>query len=273
MKQEMQSSRLERKDWGRYDALVRKSPHGSIFSLSTWEADEVYGVFKGAELIAGTAFRTTPHGMARYVDLTPWQGICARSDREGENLAIAETLCSQLGRDFGEVTLTLPPQWLDTRAFTWAGLRPEIRYTYRGYGPYEKRVKVPSDEPEDTQVEFLEDWRCIYYWKANEGGDHSYYINREICRAKSLGKDFDMVGCNSPNRSLFKRSFGGKLTPYIAVTNAETRDLRAMPLDSLRSNKRFVSCLPEERGRDECTLQLVGSKNSSLQEYRLNAVS
>ena len=269
----MQSSQLEKEDWPRYDALVKQSPHGSIFSLSTWEADQVFGVFKGKELVAGAALRTTPHGMARYVEGTPWQGICARSDREGENLAIAESLVKALSTYFREVTLTLSPQWTDIRAFTWAGLKPEIRYTYRGYGPYEKRVKIAPDEPDSTEVEFLEDWRCIYYWRANGGGDHSYYIDREICRAKELGKDFDMVGCNSPNRGLFKRGFGGKLTPYFAVTSAETRDLRSMPIPSLRAGQDSVRHLPEECRRDERPLQLVGAEDNSLQGHRLNAVS
>ena len=147
----------------------------------------------------------------------------------------------------GEVTLTLPPEWTDIRPFTWKGMAAHVRYTYRGRGTagYEKRLamhdclvaremvhdggawQIHEFKTGDSTVTALFDWANVYYWKANKGGSyHADCVNVMIGAADSLGLGFDMVGCNSPQRGLFKRAFGGTLTPYYAVTTCDARDLR-----------------------------------------------
>jgi len=168
-----------------------------------------------------------------------------------------------LGRH-GEVTLTLAPEWADIRPFTWAGMRAHIRYTYRGMGvaDYEKRLdlhdclvaremihdggawQVHEFKTGDSVVTALFDWANVYYWKANKGGTyHADCVNVMIQAAESLGLGFDMVGCNSPARGLFKRSFGGALVPYYAVTTCDSLDLREG--NDRRTNLREVSARAE----------------------------
>lgn len=265
---------LEHVDWIKYDSLVRRSPHGSIFALSTWEADAIYGIFKGRELIAGTAIRTNGHDTARYVDGTPWQGIISRSQDEGENLAAAESLIHRLAADFSEVTLFMPPQWTDLRPFTWAGFRLHAFYTYRGYGPYEKRVVIPVAPDAGSHIGLLEDWACVYYWRANEGGEHSYWLHQAIEYARARGKTFDMVGCNSPRRALFKRGFGGRLTSYYAVSsNTQVGDLRAMPLAPIRSHEACVLHLSQAGGGGERPQDVDAGRHDSLQGSGPHALS
>lgn len=257
---------LDEMDWPKYDALVRRSPHGSIFALSTWEADAIYGVFKGQELVAGLATRTNGRETARYVDGTPWQGIVSRSQDIGENLVVAESVIHRLAADFTEVTIFMPPQWFDTRPFTWAGFRLHAFYTYRGYGAYDKRVRVPSVPEPGSHIGLLEDWACVYYWRANEGGEHTYWLDRAIRHAHSQAKDFDMVGCNSPRRDLFKRGFGGRLTRYYAVSsNAQVGDLRAVPLAPVRSHEACVFYMPQASGGGECPQDVAAGRHDSLQ--------
>ena len=158
-----------------------------------------------------------------------------------------------------EVSLTLPPEWTDIRAFTWAGMRAHVRYTYRGRErKYEKRLQIRpaiiiADDPEehgewglrtyrtgDSQVTAIYDWRMIYYWKANKGGSyHAECLDGILQQAEHSGRGFDLVGCNSPLRGLFKRSFGGQLTPYYAVTTCDAKDLRED--NARRSDLREVS--------------------------------
>jgi hypothetical protein len=77
---------------------------------------------------------------------------------------------------------------------------------------------------EDSTIEVLTDRRYAYYWKANKGGK---FHKELIAHMITLSPAFDLVGCNSPDRGLFKRQFGGRLTPYFAVTTSDVADLRA----------------------------------------------
>lgn len=142
------------------------------------------------------------------------------------------------------MSLTLPPEWVDVRGFTWAGMRCHVRYTYRGNGlpEYEKRIRlrpaiisgeikheaddwwVVTSCTGDTEVTCVCDWRTVYYWQANKGGSwHPECLDGMVKYANRQGKQFDLVGCNSPKRGLFKRGFGGALTPYYFVTTGDPK--------------------------------------------------
>lgn len=237
----------------RYESLNRTSPQGSVFSSIGWHRynkSEVrlYGAYKGSELIAGALVPVVGGKVLRVVEGTPWTGPVSRSDDEGENLVVAEGLAQHLLREYGEVTLTLPPQWVDVRGFLWAGYYSHVRYTYRGLGykmrgRTEKRLRVKSLRApdlmldtvyegdgwqhlrmtyEDTVVDILDDWRGRYYWKANKGGSwHTELLDRML---KPYDTN-DLVGCNSPHRGLFKRQFGGYLRPYYCVTTADPKEI------------------------------------------------
>lgn len=174
---------------------------------------------------------------------------------------MAECLLSR----FPEATLTLPPEWTDIRPFTWLGMRAHVRYTYRGrdrFG-YERRLtfkpcfiqheidymahgstwNIHTLRTGDTEVQVIRDWRTAFYWKANKGGSfHAECVNMMIAEAERDGLGFDLVGCNSPQRGLFKRAFGGELTPYYAVTTSDAKDLRE---SDARRDLRQVSALAE----------------------------
>jgi hypothetical protein len=226
---------------------------GSVFSAPSWAAyaghqHRVIGVYKGLELIGGAVVYETGGGLLPIIPGTPWQGPISRSADEGECLAMAECLAQYLLRRYTDVTLTLPPEWVDVRGFTWAGMRSQVRYTYRGESPvYEKRVKfrtcfvkidteyhpaewmVRTYSTADSRVDAVFDWRTAYYWKANEGGSyHTECANTMIRDAEMAGLTFDMVGCNSPKRGLFKRGFGGRLTPYFMVTTLDPKSIAAL---------------------------------------------
>lgn len=235
----------------RYERLNRESPAGSVFSAASWARYQkvphrVIGVYKGRELVGGCLLYEVDGGLPAVVPATPWQGPVCRPDGEGERLAVAECLAQYLLRRYKDVTLTLHPDWTDIRGFLWAGMRCHVRYTYRGMGRemrgnYEKRLRLnPADSwrslgihagdgwqhfrvaLHDTSVDFLEDWWGRYYWQANQGGSwHAEVIDLYLGE-----RGFDLVGCNSPKRGLFKRQFGGRLMPYYVVT---TLDPKAIP--------------------------------------------
>lgn len=243
---------LEEADHERLERLVVASPHGSVFATPSWARfmsvqHECVGVFKGLELVGGGVVPLSDGRVARHVEFTPWVGLVGRREDESECLEIARGVAESLLARYPETTLTLPPEWTDLRAFTWLGMRAHVRYTYRGFGgdKYEKRLKfapcfihrdvvhedgawtVRKYATGNSVVTTVEDWRTSYYWKANKGGTfHAELVNTMIQKAESEGRDFDMVGCNSPARGLFKRAFGGRLTPYYAVTTSDARDLR-----------------------------------------------
>lgn len=265
----LEATILERADHARFDDLCASSPHGSVFSTTTW-ADhlasgyEVIGAFKGREMVGGGVVHVSGGGVSRYTPYTPWVGLVGRSSREGECAEIAEAVVDNLLGRYGEVTLTLSPEWTDIRPFTWRGMRAHVRYTYRGRGNtgYERRLslhdcivkremthdgglwQVHEFTTGDSVVIVIFDWFNVYYWKANKGGHyHADLLNTAIKAADSLGLGFDLVGANSPNRSLFKRAFGGALTPYYAVTTSNAIDLRED--NARRTDLRQVSARAE----------------------------
>ena len=239
---------------GGYECLNRAAPQGSVFTSSIWAAylghqHRVIGVYKGLELVGGAVVYEAGGGLLPIVPGTPWSGPISRSDDEGENIAVATCLAQYLLRRYTDVTLTLPPEWVDVRGFTWAGMRSQVRYTYRGEDDsrYEKRLTfkpaiisgnvirdrndegdwwIVTAETGDTQVTTICDWRTVYYWKANLGGSwHSECVDGLIKYAMRQGRQFDLVGANSPKRGLFKRQFGGRLTPYYMVTTLDPRQI------------------------------------------------
>ena len=241
---------LESDDYARYDQLVRVSPQGSVWSLASFAVrcgheHTVLGVFKGRELVGGGAVPLAAGAMARHIDYLPWSGIVSRSESEGENQAIARSLVGYCERRWSESTLSLPPEWTDIREFTWAGWKHHVRYTYRGWGaPYEKRVRIRRAEvrkestcyggwteqhyrANDSHITCLFDNRHGYYWHANDGGTwHTELVNRFIQDVRHVGLRYDLVGANSPDRAMFKRAFGGTLTPYYTVTTCNAANLR-----------------------------------------------
>lgn len=134
----------------------------------------------------------------------------------------------------------MPPEWTDIRGFLWDGWRAHVRYTYRAAHPaYEKRLRlrdcfvhaatthesdgwqVRAYETGDSHIDAVWDWRYAYYWKSAGGNWQPECINTMIRQAEGRGLPFDLMGCNSPARGLFKRSFGGYLTPYYFVTTGD----------------------------------------------------
>ena len=186
---------------------------------------------------------------------TPWTGIAARHADESEHLGVAQELAALLRREWRDAALTLCPEWIDARGFLWDGWRSHVRYTYRGYLPnsFEARVRIRpcrierivlhkegkwcwDGEPlkphwrharlstEDSSIDVLEDARCRYLWKANDGGT---WHTELIADMLTYGHPYfmwgvaDLVGCNSPGRALFKRSFRLPLQPYYHVTTGD----------------------------------------------------
>lgn len=249
----------------RYERLNRESHAGSVFSSASWFAHQalrhrVIGIYKGLELVGGSVLYEVDGGLPPIVPATPWQGPVCRSNREGECLAVAECLAEYLLRRYADVTMTLPPMWPDARPFIWAGMRQQVRYTYRGYLPnrkYEKRVGIrpcviatevvekrgkwvfdgQPMEPEwrltrlsteDSTITVLEDHKTRYLLDANRGGTWHAELIDDMLRAEHPYFHWgvaDLVGCNSPQRALFKRSFNMPLVPYYLVTTLDPSDI------------------------------------------------
>lgn len=244
-------------DLAGYERLNREAAQGSVFSSASWFASQglgrdVIGVYKGTELVGGAVVHTVGGRIPAIVPATPWTGPVCRSTDEGECAAVAACVAEYLLRRHPDVTLTLPPEWTDVRPFINLGMRQQVRYTYRGPAHkardrYEKRLTLRPlpksftriitqkqgwelDEMacEDSEITTLRDWKCRYYWQANRGGTwHAELVNVMIGLAATDGQIFDMVGCNSPKRALFKRQFGGYLWPYYVVTTLDPRAIES----------------------------------------------
>jgi Acetyltransferase (GNAT) domain len=136
---------LERSEFGRWDAFVRRSPQGTLFHTTLWlEASGVpfrlFGCFRGAEMHGGCAVGVLGHRVAGrpYPSLTPYLGVvCPCSDGKyvteiSNNKEIVSAFAAFLKSEFDQVVdLAFSPEVIDLQPFIWQGFATELRYTYR----------------------------------------------------------------------------------------------------------------------------------------------
>jgi hypothetical protein len=136
---------LERSEFGRWDAFVRRSPQGTLFHTTLWlEAAGVpfrlLGCFRGSEMHGGCAIGIVGHRIAGrpYPSLTPYLGVLyPLSDAKyvtelSNNKEIGNAFAVFLKSEFdGVVDLAFSPQVADLQPFIWQGFTTDLRYTYR----------------------------------------------------------------------------------------------------------------------------------------------
>ena len=132
-----------------WDAFVRTSPEGTVFSTSAWleAASEalggtpfLLGCYRGGDLIGGYGLlRVQKMGVKKAATppLTPYGGFLfapssasRAAQEEGKRTAVASELIERLEGDFHYVLLRHPPELHDVRPFGWAGWSVQVQYTY-----------------------------------------------------------------------------------------------------------------------------------------------
>lgn len=244
------------------ERFVRKN--GTVFSTPSWSNHtgvgfRSVGVFKGQELLGAGVVPVLGGDIPAVVPATPWTGLATDARTEGVLCEVARSLARHLLSRYGDVSLTLDPSWKDLRGFMWEGMRTHARYTYRGRCAFPEKRMRPKDAEiakemtatgpgwrlirysvGDTVVEILRDWTTWHYLSANQGGSyHTECIVEAMSDCQSARDAFDMVGCNSPSRSLFKRQFGYPVVPYFAVTTLDPADV-----------PEWWGVNPKDRGKD-----------------------
>jgi hypothetical protein len=143
---------LKNEDYLIWDEIVETSSQGNIFNTSDWlraisldlSGFELYGIFKKEVLIGGCCIFLQKKTIFKYAysplfaTATPYGGIVLRAEKtkvttEIESLrrsAIKSLLGYFNSKSFDRITLVNSPNFMDVRPFTWAGWKPDIKYTY-----------------------------------------------------------------------------------------------------------------------------------------------
>lgn len=135
---------LRRDEYGRWDALVGRSPQATLFHTPLWLGAagapyELFGCFRGDELRAGVAAGlTAPDAAGHPVPwLTPYLGILLPppADRTvstlSANKSLTAAMAAFLAERFSSVHFRFPPEVIDLQPFLWQGFQAAVRYTYR----------------------------------------------------------------------------------------------------------------------------------------------
>ena len=136
-------------DLALWDHFVQTSWGGSPFSTTTWLRCAAHalggkpahiGVFKGSQIVAGSAVLTTKHrGIERVEtpELTPHTGFLMApveskgpAKIEAECHRFSELLIRYLQR-YDHMRITHTPALNDIRPFIWANWQTRVRYTYQ----------------------------------------------------------------------------------------------------------------------------------------------
>ena len=128
-----------------WDAFVRSSGNGTVFSTSAW-LDAVaplmggrtvrVGAMREGQIVAGVGFVEIDRGGFRKAAspiLTPYCGFLHGGALEGEEDSSGEELAGLvrfLRERYHHVLLAHDPKFTDIRPFSWQGWRAAVRYTY-----------------------------------------------------------------------------------------------------------------------------------------------
>jgi hypothetical protein len=140
-------------DNGKWDDFVSKSPQGTIFCSSKWlemynEPYKIYGVYKGNNLVGGSAF------FKDLQPITPFQGMLVESS-VGKYVSVM-SLHHEVATALLDI---LPDQFYnhytfpDVRPFLWAGWGAKVKYTYVVHPQWEELDKDTRNVIKNTHVE------------------------------------------------------------------------------------------------------------------------
>jgi len=143
---------LESKEYPLWDNLVELSPNGTIFHTSQWLVSagreshvktELFGAFLHDQLVGGCAVHS--HKVAVFftsatttLPLTPYGGVIMQPHEsskireiEGYEWSIIQSLLSGIQKKHPHfLTLTMSPQVIDIRPYTWRGWNESVSYSY-----------------------------------------------------------------------------------------------------------------------------------------------
>lgn len=143
---------LKQEEYHLWDKLVDVSPNGTIFHASQWLVTaglesqvktEFFGAFSHDQLVGGCAIHSHKiagifTSAATTLPLTPYGGIIIQPhestkirEREKEEWLIIHSLLNGIQHKNPHIlSLTLSPQVIDIRPYTWQGWDESVRYCY-----------------------------------------------------------------------------------------------------------------------------------------------
>jgi len=142
---------LKKEEYPLWDALVIKSPQGTVFHSSIWVStcaelsnknEVIMGVFKNNSLFAGCALYShnkyklfslavstatmTPYGGYLFM---PFENTKVRENEQMRN-AVISAINSELIKKYHYLNIVNPPEISDIRPFVWNAWKPSIYYSY-----------------------------------------------------------------------------------------------------------------------------------------------
>ena len=151
---------LTEPDYGEWDSLVARSPHGTVFHNSHWIGTcsrlihrqlKIYAVYENGRLIGGCSlfvYRKGPFRIASSTaQMTPYGGLVLQKPattkvREQEHIynEIMASLARALSAEhFDCIKLVNSPEFTDVRPFIRTGWREQVHYAY--YFPLETSIE------------------------------------------------------------------------------------------------------------------------------------
>lgn len=149
MSKEISVRKLDPPKFEQWNALVDKTPYGTVFNKSFWlqihaealEADfAIYGCYQGGNLIAGCALYFRTSAAFKVVTVppgTPYMGPLIQPPSTSDyvqnirhDLKITALLASALEDDFDRLLIINQPGFMDIRPFLWKNWSAQVLYTY-----------------------------------------------------------------------------------------------------------------------------------------------
>jgi len=141
---------LKKEDYGLWDELVKKSPHGTVFHNSNWLTTcsdllnkklIIYGCFKGDRLVGGCSLFIREKAFLKKatstIRMTPYGGIVLEQlpsgkvrKQEQEYNNIIKSLREFALEHYDYIQLVNSPDFIDVRPFTWNGWDSRVQYAY-----------------------------------------------------------------------------------------------------------------------------------------------
>jgi hypothetical protein len=183
---------LNDKEYPLWDKLVELSPSGTIFHTSQWLVSagreshvktELFGAFLHDRLIGGCAIHS--HNFVVFftsasttLPLTPYGGVIIQPyesskirEIEGYEGSIIRALLSGIQKEYPYfLTLTMSPQVIDVRPYTWQGWNESISYCYifslsgNIAESVSKKVRWSVNKAKKSGIVAKQKWDKDIYW-------------------------------------------------------------------------------------------------------------
>jgi len=249
---EAHAERLDPRDYGSWDDLVSRSPHGTIFQYSWWleatgyEFEILVCRDRKGKVVAGIPLpRKKKGGMNLFHSppLTPYLGPVfdvAPAAKLYQRASVMRSIGECLARDvkgFDSLSYVIGATGPDLQGFLWSGFRAELAYTFRldpGLSP--ERILENVEPTHRNKLAKAE--RCNLVVETGDNINAFMQLNKKTFQRQNIGANYSEAFAK---RLWSEASRRGQATIYLAKSPDGNYSAGLLVVNDLRTSYQLLA--------------------------------